>query len=289
MNANEELQEWAKKDVDNIADFDQIEKDLETKLEEQMAELQGLEEEREKIGNPDSLGDLMMDVIYDQFVIQLGIDQGEEFKRKNNGLTLDLRDSAHIQTTENFAKGNFPQHNPNKGVYQKRYNDWQENFEKDENGNIIMEKLRFSGKMVERVKDDARKYLNGPSGSSSMPNDHTVPAAEILRDPQANAHLSRDEHRDFAIGEKNYQPLDGGFNSSKRDATMNDALNHERGGKRASERFNINEEELRERDRIAREEYEKQKKRVSNVQKKRANNHRKKKQYNLAKMLLSLY
>ena len=111
MNASEELQEWANKDVDNIADFDQLEKELEAQLEEQMAELQGFEEEREKIGNPDSLGDLMMDVIYDQFVIQLGIDQGEEFKRKNNGLTLDLRDSAHIQTADNFEQGKIATHN----------------------------------------------------------------------------------------------------------------------------------------------------------------------------------
>lgn len=256
MNQNDnDLQQWADMDVDNV-DFDELESKLESELEEQMDDLKGLELDHEKIGSPDSIGDTVKNVVWEQFINQIGVVAGEDFIKENRGLTLDLRDEAHIQTTENFAVGKIANHN-DKIDYQKRYDDWQNNFVRDEQGNIVMERKRFSDEMVEKVKPDAREYLNGKSGSVSMPNDHTIPAAEILRDPKANAHLSREEQHNFATSEKNYQPIDGAFNSSKRDATMEDALNHERNGQRAAERFNIDEDELRERDRIAREEYEK--------------------------------
>ncbi len=253
-----QLQEWAELDCDSM-NFDELEKKLNSELEEQMADLKGLELDREKIGNPDTIGHTVMNVVWEQFINQVGVIAGEDFIKENRGLTLDLRDSAHIQTTENFATGEIATHN-NEIDYQKRYDDWQNNFVKDDQGEIIMEPKRFSNEMVEKIKPGARNYLNGESGSVSMQNDHTVSTAEIIRDPEANAHLSRPEQHIFATGDKNYQPLDGPFNASKRDATMTDALNHKRDGKRAAERFNIDEKELQERDKIARAEFEKQKK-----------------------------
>lgn len=255
MNENyNQLQEWSELDCDADIDFAELESKLDSELEEQMADLEGLELDREEIGNPDTIGHTVMNVVWEQFINQIGVIAGEDFIKENRGLTLDLRSSAHIQTTENFQKGKIATHNA-KIDYQQRYDDWQNNFARDDRGNIIKERKRFSNEYVEKLKPEARKYLNGESGSVSMPNDHTVPAAEILRDPEANAHLSRDEQRDFALSKENYQPLDGSFNSSKRDATMVDALNHERDGKRAAERFNINEKELLERDKKARKKY----------------------------------
>ena len=224
-----------------------------------MADLKGLELDREKIGNPDTIGHTVMNVVWEQFINQVGVIAGEDFIKENRGLTLDLRDSAHIQTTENFAAGEIATHN-NEIDYQERYDDWQNNFAKDDQGEIIMVPKRFSNEMGEKIKPGARNYLDGESGSVSMPNDHTVSATEIMRDPEANAHLSRPEQHTFATGDKNYQPLDRSFNASKREATMTDALNHKRDGKRAAERFNIDEKELQERDKIARAEFERQKK-----------------------------
>lgn len=234
-------------------------KKLNSELEEQLADLKGLELDREKIGNPDTIGHTVMNVVWEQFINQVGVIAGEDFIKENRGLTLDLRDSAHIQTTENFAAGEIATHN-NEIDYQERYDDWQNNFAKDDQGKIIMVPKRFSNEMVEKIKPGARNYLDGESGSVSMPNDHTVSAVEIIRDPEANAHLSRPEQHTFATGDKNYLPLDGHFNASKRDATMTDALNHKHDGKRAAERFNIDEKELQERDKIARAEFERQKK-----------------------------
>lgn len=51
---------------------------LETELEIQFSELSLLEEEREKIGNPDNLGKVIMDEVWTQFGNQLGLDLTNE-------------------------------------------------------------------------------------------------------------------------------------------------------------------------------------------------------------------
>ena len=240
-------------------DFAQLESQLEAEIDSQMEDLKVLEEEHDKIGNPATIGETVKNVVWEQFINQVGVIAGEDFIRENRGLTLDLRDSAHIQTTENFEKGKIATHN-DKIDYQKRYDDWQANFQRNEDGSIKMERARITGKQQAKLKYGARQYLNGPSGSASMHNDHTISAAEIIRDPEANAHLSREEQHDFATGSINYKPLDSSANESKGDARMEDWLNHERNGQRPAERFNINEDELKKRDAEARTEYERVKK-----------------------------
>lgn len=240
-------------------DFAQLESQLEAEIDSQMEDLKVLEEEHDKIGNPATIGETVKNVVWEQFINQVGVIAGEDFIRENRGLTLDLRDSAHIQTTENFEKGKIATHN-DKIDYQKRYDDWQANFQRNEDGSIKMERARITGEQQARLKYGARQYLNGPSGSASMHNDHTISAAEIIRDPEANAHLSREEQHDFATGSINYKPLDSSANESKGDARMEDWLNYERNGQRPAERFNINEDELKKRDAEARTEYERVKK-----------------------------
>ena len=236
-------------------DFAQLESQLEAELDSQMEDLKVLEEEHDTIGNPATIGETVKNVVWEQFINQVGVIAGEDFIRENRGLTLDLRDSAHIQTTENFEKGKIATHN-DKIDYQKRYDDWQANFQRNEDGSIKMERARITGEQQAKLKYGARQYLNGPSGSASMHNDHTISAAEIIRDSEANAHLSREEQHDFATGSINYKPLDSSANESKGDARMEDWLNHERNGQRPAERFNINEDELKKRDAEARAEYE---------------------------------
>lgn len=133
---NNQLQEWAELDCDSM-NFDELEKKLNSELEEQMADLKGLELDREKIGNPDTIGHTVMNVVWEQFINQVGVIAGEDFIKENRGLTLDLRDSAHIQTTKNFAAGEIATHN-NEIDYQERYDDWQNNFAKDDQGKIMV-------------------------------------------------------------------------------------------------------------------------------------------------------
>lgn len=266
MNENKkQLEEWAELDTGSI-DFDDLESKLDSELEEQMADLEGLEADREKIGNPDTIGHTVMNVVWEQFINQVGVVAGEDFIKENRGLTLDLRDSAHIQTTDNFAKRKIATHN-DKIDYQQRYDDWQSNFMHDENGNVITHSTR-TGKQEATLVSGARKPFDQgrPVGSVERGTDmdHTVSAGEIIRDPEANAHMTKEEQIAFANSEANLNEMDAGQNRSKGDKSMTDWLdNPNKNGQKPNEIFDISEEQdkkYREKDAEARAEYEKQKK-----------------------------
>lgn len=247
-------------------DFDELERQLEEGLEDSLSELKFLEEDKAKISNPENLGNAVMGVVWDQFVIQIGSVAGEDFIKENRGMRLDLRDEAHIQTTENFDKGEIASHNTEID-YQKRYDDWQSNFAKDENGNVVTHKTR-SGKEDATLVKDARKPFDKdrPKGSKEKKTDidHTVSASEIIHDPAANAHMTKDEQIAFANSDKNLNEMDASMNRSKGDNSMSDWLdNPNANGQKPDEIFDISPEEeqrLRQKDKEAREEYEKQKK-----------------------------
>lgn len=247
-------------------DFAQLESQLETEIDSQMEDLKVLEEEHDKIGNPATIGETVKNVVWEQFINQVGVIAGEDFIRENRGLTLDLRDSAHIQTTENFEKGKIATHN-DKIDYQKRYDDWQANFQHDENGDVKTHQTR-TGKQEATLVNGARKPFDEgrPTGSVERGTDmdHTVSAGEIIRDPEANAHLSKEEQIAFANSEANLNEMNAGQNRSKGDKSMTDWLdNPNKNGQKPDEIFDINEEQkeqYREKDKEARTEYERVKK-----------------------------
>lgn len=247
-------------------DFDKLEEKLQSQLEEELTDMQFLAEEKEKIGSPDNLGNVIMDVVWEQFINQVAVTAGEDFIKENRGLHLDLRKEAHIQTTENFAKGKIATHNAEID-YQQRYDDWQSNFVKDENGNVVTHQTR-SGKEEATLVKGARKPFDQdrPSGSAEKHTDmdHTVSAAEIIRDPAANAHMTKEEQVAFANSDTNLNEMDSGLNRSKGDKSMTEWLdNPNANGQKPDEIFDISAEDdakMRQKDKEAREEYEKQKK-----------------------------
>lgn len=263
-------------DLSDYFEFDELEEKLQSQLEEELTGLEFLKEEGELIGNSDNLGRVIKDIVWEQFINQVAVTAGEDFIRENNGLNLDLRNEAHIQTTENFAKGKIATHNT-KIDYQERYDNWQKNFQKDPNIEHKSSNFRYNEEQQVWEKHDSRsdsykRVLNKgarsdfdkgrPTGknTSNTNMDHIVSAGEIIRDPAANAHMTREEQVAFANSEKNLNLMDSAANQSKGDSTMSEFLDSERCGKKAAERFNIDEKELRKKDAEAREEYEKQKK-----------------------------
>lgn len=252
--------------TDEVIDFDDLESQLEGELEEKLSELQFLESEREQIGNPDALGSTIKNVVWEQFLNQIAVTAGEDFIEANRGLTLDLRAEAHIQTTENFANGKIATHNTEID-YQQRYDDWQSNFVKDENGNVVTHTSRSGKEEATLVKGARKPFDEGrPSGSAEKHTDmdHTVPAAEIIRDPAANAHMTKEEQIAFANSDENLYEMDSSLNRSKGDKSTTDWLdNPNANGQKPDEIFDISEEDdkaMRQKDKEAREEYEKQKK-----------------------------
>lgn len=247
-------------------DFDELEKKIASQLEAERSDLEFLVKDKEMISNPDHLGNTVMNVVWEQFVNQIGTVAGEDFIKENRGLRLDLRNEAHIQTTEKFAKGEIATHNTEID-YQERYDDWQSNFKKDENGNIITHTTR-SGKEEATLKEGARKPFdeNRPKGSAEKGTDmdHTVAAAEIIKDPAANAHMTKEEQIAFANSDANLNEMDSSLNRSKGDKSIDEWLDNPNSkGQKPKEIFDISDEEekrLRQKDAEAREEYEKQKK-----------------------------
>lgn len=144
-------------------DFDELEEKLQSQLEEELADMQFLAEEKEKIGSPDNLGNVIKDVVWEQFLNQVAVTAGEDFIKDNRELLnrggkvdrstpidkenvkkyrLDLRKEAHFQTTGNFAEGKIATHNTEIN-YQERYDDWQSNFVKDSDGKVVMHDTRI--------------------------------------------------------------------------------------------------------------------------------------------------
>lgn len=270
-NAVLDKKEQLNEDLTESFDFDELEEKLQNQLEEELADMQFLAEEKEIIGSPDNLGDVIMDVVWEQFLNQVAVTAGEDFIKENRGLHLDLRKEAHIQTTENFAEGKIATHNTEID-YQQRYDDWQSNFVKDENGNVITHQTRSGKEEATLVKgarkpfDDERKK-RGLVGNAEKGTDmdETVSVAEIIRDPSANAHMTQEERIEFDLSEKNLNEMDSSWNRSKGDTPTNEWLDNTNSkGQKPQEIFdNMTDEDvekLRQKDAEAREEFEKKKK-----------------------------
>lgn len=266
MNDNENEMIPLGTNEEEMINFNDLEKKLEEELNNHMEDLKILQDDYDKIENPNSIGEVVGNVVWEQFINQIGVVAGEDFIKENRGLTLDLRDSAHIQTTDNFSKGKIATHN-DKIDFQKRYDDWQSNFLHDEKGNVKTHQTR-TGKEEATLVAGARKPFDKgrPAGSVERGTDmdHTVSAGEIIRDPAANAHMTKEEQISFANSEKNLNEMDAGQNRSKGDTAMTDWLdNPNKNGQKPHEIFDISEEQdkaYREKDAEAREEYEKRKK-----------------------------
>ena len=56
----------------DVIDYDDLEQSLEADLKESLEQVDLLEEEKQKIGNPEYLGNTIMQVVWDQFIMQVG-------------------------------------------------------------------------------------------------------------------------------------------------------------------------------------------------------------------------
>ena len=193
-----DFQRWSEMDCDGV-DFDELESKLEAELEEQMSELKNLELEREKIGNPDTIGETVMNVVWEQFINQIGVQAGKDFIEENRGLTLDLSDSAHIQTPENFANGHIASHNHySKDQLDKNYDRYKNKphnqFRKEHVNPGMDATLPRAGTLnnqgVESVRDiytgrqipTQTKLDDGSNNPMAAQREHVIPSAKIYQD-----------------------------------------------------------------------------------------------------------
>ena len=252
MENKNEILEITKNELEysNLMD---LQSSLQVELNDILDELSSIEEDRKKLQNNEYLEEAIQDIIWDQVQNQLAVQIGEEFIKDNQGQTLDLRKSAHIQTAENFEKGNFATHNRDVN-YQERYNKWQDNFTTNKKGERVLKK-------------DARKFFDKgrDMGSAAIHKDHTVSIKEQLNDIEMATFLSKEQVKEFANSSKNLHDLDASANKSKNDKTMTEFLNSERNGLKPEERFNIDRKQLEKDDQEAREELKKRKDENKNI------------------------
>lgn len=76
-NENEKM-ELKEIDTEDLFDFDELEEKLNSQLNEEFSNLEFLKEEKEKIGNPDALGKVILDEVWKQFGNQIGLDMTNE-------------------------------------------------------------------------------------------------------------------------------------------------------------------------------------------------------------------
>lgn len=240
-----------------------LEQTLENALAEKYEDLSSLKEELQDINNFDTLGQTIANVVWEQFTNQMAVTIGEDFIAENGGLTLDLSNDAHIQTTTNFAVGDIASHNTEID-YQNRYDTWQANFERNPDGSIMTHKSRTGREEATLVKGARKPFDEGrPKGSVTTHTDmdHTKSAAFIIRNPGANAHLPKEQQIAFANSEANLNEIDSSLNKSKSDLEMSEWLDTPNArGQKPKEIFNISEDEekrLREKEAEANAEFDK--------------------------------
>lgn len=239
-----------------------LENSLENNLKDLIKDIEKIDLDREKLQNNEYLQESIENIVWEQVQLQLAAQIGDEFIKENNGQNLDLRKEAHIQTAENFEKGKFATHNRDVN-YQERYDTWQNNFVKDDLGNIQTHSTR-SGKIVNTLIKEARKPFDTgrPTGSKEKGTqmDHTVSAGEIIRDPKANAFLTKEEQIAFANSKANLNEIRSEVNQAKGDLSTSELFDNPNSkGQYAREVHNISskeEKQLREKDNEARTEYD---------------------------------
>lgn len=181
--ANENvLQNEAIKDFD----FEAMEDLISQQLEDQIADLDLAEEDRAKIGNPDSLGKTIFDEVVRQFGNQVGLDI-------TSGTLTQQYDKSHPEEAGGYNKA-IADDIVQRGEYKDASKAMKE---KQQAGNL---KDEYTGKKLQLGEDKANL-------------DHVVPRKEIFEDYRRK--LSGVETADLANKVENLAPTNESLNKSK--------------------------------------------------------------------------
>lgn len=232
--------QWLSEDVADYFDFDELEEKLQSQLEEELADLKFLEDEKEKIGNPDNLGNVIMDVVWEQFMNQIDVTAGEDFIKDNNGLHLDLRNEAHIQTAENFEHGKIATHNYiSKDQLEQNYDRYKNKphgeFRKGYVDPEMDKTLKRAGELkkegIDTVNDiytgrqipTETKLENGKNNPKAAQREHVKSSAELYENPSLQMANSNEELAGIINNPENLQ----GYTTAERNNRKSDNSSNE--------------------------------------------------------------
>ena len=165
--------------------IDELEASLQAELEAKLADLSQLEEDREKIGNPDSLGKVILDEVWKQFGTQIG---------------LDITNETLIQEYERKHPEEYNKEIADSIMQDERYKE----------ANARMKQQHQEGTLVDEYTGKTM------SATEDKPNlDHVMPRKEIYdnkRRKQANI-----DTKDLANKDENLAATNESLNKSKKD------------------------------------------------------------------------
>lgn len=225
---------------ENSLYLDELENELQEQLDFEISDFEFLKKEKDKIGSPEALGETIKGVIWDQFMNQVSNIAGEEFIKENGGMTLDLRDEAHIQTAENFENGKIATHNYiSKEQLEKNYDRYKNTSHKDFRKKYVnhgMDKtLKRAGELnkegSETVTDiytgrqisTKTKLENGKNNLESAQREHVISSAEAYKNPSLQMANDSEELADIINDSENLQ----GYTTAKRNNRKNDKTENE--------------------------------------------------------------
>lgn len=164
-------------------------------------------------------------------------------------MTGNMRYNEETKTYERYDK------NSGEWVGKTRYNEETKTWEdyNPRNG-------KWQKKLAKDARDNFDTRTKDEKGSKTVNKDHVISAAEQLRDNEAAAYMDREDRQDFAKSDVNIQDLDSAANQSKSDLSTEEWLNEKRkDGQSQADYFGVDEDELKQKDKEAREAYEEEK------------------------------
>lgn len=215
--------------------LDELEQSLEADIEEKFEDLEFLQEEREHINNPDHLGEVVMNAVLEQFMNQVAATAGEDFIKENRGMTLDLRNEAHIQTAENFAEGKIATHNHiSREQLEHNYDRYKNTPHKefrdqyvDPGMNATLKRAGVLNKQgIDTVTDiytgeqipTATKLENGKNDPNAAQREHVKSSAELYQNPSLQMANSNEELAGIINNPENLQ----GYTTAERNNRKSD-------------------------------------------------------------------
>lgn len=186
LNESEILEE----ELTESFDLNELEEKLQNELGKELSDLEFLKEEKDKIGNPDALGKVVMDEVWRQFTNQVGLEV-------TNETLIQKYDREHPETYEEVGKT---------VMQDQKYKD----------ANNAMKEKQKEGSL----KDEYTGKDLGQNDSANL--DHVVSRKELYenkRRRQANI-----QTEDLANKDENLKATNESLNKSKNAKSMDDYL-----------------------------------------------------------------
>lgn len=175
-------EEFLSEELNDSFDIDELEARLESELEEELSNLEFLKTEKEKIGNPDALGDVILREIWQQFGSQIG---------------LDMTNETLIQKYDREHQGETYQEVGQRVMQDKRYKD----------ANKAMKEKQKAGELIDG-------YTGKTLGLNDKANlDHSISRKRLYDDPRRKQANIKTE--DLANMKENLVPTNEALNKSK--------------------------------------------------------------------------